>query len=196
MLVNDFNGDKVPDLALVDKTSGRIYVYSGDGTAVFTAVSGSPFSTQKIPSLAATGDFNGDSKIDFVIANSGATGTVDLALGQGDGTFTIQPSVALAAAAANPGLITSGDLDCDGQSDIIVSSTSGQSIIAYLAQGSGSTLSFSAGPSYSLLGGTDKAKVIVAAPFGSNNLSKKDIVVLATPSAGAAYLVLLKNDSH
>lgn len=196
MLVNDFNGDKEPDLALVNKTVGLIYVYSGNGTADFTAVSGSPFSTRQIPSLAATGDFNGDSKIDFVIANSDATGTVDLALGQGDGTFTIPPSVALAAAAANPRLITSGDLDCDGQSDVIVSSTSGQSIIAYLAQGSGSSLSFSAGPSYNLLSGTDKAKVIVAAPFGSNNLSKKDIVVLVTPSVGAAYLVLLKNDSH
>ena len=72
------------------------------------------------PDMAAVGDIDGDGKNDFVAPNSGGTvtgGNAGLSLNHGDGTFAA-PKVLLAG--TNPVAVAIGDVDGDGQNDIVV----------------------------------------------------------------------------
>ena len=86
--VGDFNNDGKLDVAVGTRNSrfsGTVAVYLGNGNGTFRA----PIKTKStIPiDVILAGDFNGDGKLDLVVADSrGALGTVFL--GNGDGTFT------------------------------------------------------------------------------------------------------------
>src|SRR5437868_1156551 len=73
--------------------------------------------TPEGPESVATGDFNGDGKIDLAITNSfNSTGnTVTVLLGNGDGTF--QPRVDYATGTF-PQAVAVGDVNGDGKQDL------------------------------------------------------------------------------
>jgi len=85
------------------------------------------FSTQSYPAgtapaAVARADFNGDGKLDAVVADSGNTSTNDpgglsVFLGNGDGTF--QPAIPVNAG-KNPVSVVVGDFNGDGNGDIVV----------------------------------------------------------------------------
>jgi hypothetical protein len=68
----------------------------------------------------ATGDFNGDGKPDFVVANGGAN-TVTILLGNGDGTFSA--SAVSPVTGIGPQAVAVGDFNGDGKADIAVANT-------------------------------------------------------------------------
>ena len=63
--VGDFNGDKVPDLAVANDGSASVLLGNGDGT--FQAVR--YFGAGSSPRSVAMGDFNGDGLQDLAVAN-------------------------------------------------------------------------------------------------------------------------------
>lgn len=63
----DFNGDGNVDWAGVDPYSGTVLVSLGDGTGAFTPALGSPYAVGGAPFALATGDFNGDGKVDLAV---------------------------------------------------------------------------------------------------------------------------------
>jgi uncharacterized protein (TIGR03437 family) len=63
----DFNGDGNIDWAGVDPYSGTVLVALGDGTGAFTPAPGSPYAVGGEPFGLATGDFNGDGKVDLAV---------------------------------------------------------------------------------------------------------------------------------
>ena len=67
------------------------------------------------PTAAAVGDFNGDGRADIVAVNSSSVGTVNVLLGNGDGTF--QPAKT-SAAGTTPTSVAVGDLNGDGRTDL------------------------------------------------------------------------------
>jgi hypothetical protein len=74
------------------------------------------------PAAVAVGDFNGDSKMDLAVVNSGNAaigddGDVSILLGNGDGTF--QPARNFAAG-KNPAVIAVADFNHDGRLDLVV----------------------------------------------------------------------------
>jgi uncharacterized repeat protein (TIGR01451 family) len=68
------------------------------------------------PAGIAVADFNGDSKLDIAVANTGSS-NVSILLGNGDGTF--QPAVNFSAG-NNPSAIAVGDFNGDGKLDLAV----------------------------------------------------------------------------
>jgi uncharacterized protein (TIGR03437 family) len=72
MVVGDFNGDYIPDLAIADFDSNNVTVLLGTGTGAFKTGPGSPYAAGTNPVSLAVGDFNSDGAADLVVVNSGS----------------------------------------------------------------------------------------------------------------------------
>jgi hypothetical protein len=132
----DFNGDGKMDLVVPnndghpDGKSGLILLGNGDGT--FTQ---GVALTSLDPSAAVVGDFNGDGLQDVAIVNTGNTGSVDIYLGKGDGTF--QPVTKYAQSTSSDyRTIVVGDFNGDGIQDLAITNHS-QGVLVLLGNGDG-----------------------------------------------------------
>jgi hypothetical protein len=168
----DFNADGSLDLATGD-------IELGYGKGAFNSA-GNLYATG-IPQGAAVGDFNADGKLDAIVASGGtpsdpASG-LDVALGNGDGTFT-QGSVILLGSYLSA--IVTGDFNGDGKLDLAVTDSGGNAVIILLGNGDGTFGS----PTTIPIGNYPTA--IIAADF--NNDGKLD---LATANNGDGTVTLL-----
>ena len=110
----DFNGDGIPDLAVIDSDNSVVDVLLGNGDGTFVAEATNP-PISGIPSHIATGDFNGDGTTDLAVQE--IAGTVGILLGNGDGTFAASGSV---NSASTNSPIAVADFNGDGKLDIAV----------------------------------------------------------------------------
>jgi hypothetical protein len=110
----DFNGDGKIDLAVVNSTLGCISVLLGKGDGTFGTATNYFVSS---PTWAAIDDFNGDAKLDLCVASDNPAGSVNLLLGYGDGSFT-EP-IEYFSTTTN-GFVTTGDVNGDRRSDLVV----------------------------------------------------------------------------
>jgi hypothetical protein len=131
--VADLNGDGRPDLLVTNACGdssncmgdGLVGVLLGNGDGTFqTAVS---YDSGGVYSEAvATGDVNGDGKVDLLVTNftacsNGDTcphGSVDALLGKGDGTF--QSALGYNSGASAATSVAVADVNGDGRPDIVV----------------------------------------------------------------------------
>jgi type II secretory pathway component GspD/PulD (secretin) len=96
------------------------------------------FTVGHVPAGVASGDFNGDGKLDLAVTNQGDA-TVSILLGNGDGTF---PTEKIFATGAGPTAVVVGDFNSDGKLDLAVSNFTDNTISILLGNGDGT---FSAG---------------------------------------------------
>jgi hypothetical protein len=82
---------------------------------------------------AASGDLNGDGRLDVVAANFGSD-TVSVLLGKGDGTFAAKVDY---ATGSHPNSLAVGDLDGDGKLDLVVASAYDDTVGVLLGKGDG-----------------------------------------------------------
>ena len=121
-IVNDFNGDGKPDLAVANSNCsfvtcppGSVSILLGDGHGGFGAAR-TDLATDTDPTYLALADFNGDGKLDMVVSTQ-VNNDVNVFLGNGNGTFqnfTTYP------VGMGPGFILATDLNGDGSSDLAV----------------------------------------------------------------------------
>ena len=144
VLPGDFNGDGNPDLMVeyfigvsccppASLYRGDLMVGNGDGT--FNLVQGAA----DLGGNVAQTDFDGDRKLDLVMAFS--TRRVSVLLGNGDGTFA-NPGLSLAVGFF-PSAVTTADLNGDKAPDIIVTNA-GDNTVSILLNNTGTDFSLSA----------------------------------------------------
>src|SRR5262249_32093017 len=109
----DVNKDSYPD-AIVGSYSGTLLLLGrSDGTF------GSPSVVQKLfASSVAVADFNHDGNLDIVPLASANSSLLNLALGNGNGTF--QPARTLPVDCTYCQSLTTGDFNNDGKPDLAV----------------------------------------------------------------------------
>jgi FG-GAP-like repeat/Abnormal spindle-like microcephaly-assoc'd, ASPM-SPD-2-Hydin len=125
MLAADFNGDGKLDLAVLDGIGNTtVFLGKGDGSMVQKQV------FRSSTTALVAGDFNGDAKLDLVVSGS----TVDIYLGNGDGTFGSPQRISPGSYAGGGPAV--GDFNGDGYLDLAVPNRSG-SLGVFLGKGDG-----------------------------------------------------------
>ena len=107
-------------VALATPTVVQFTGAATSGTATFAAAYNETLaSAYRTP--GAVGDLNNDGNLDLVQPNGLNSGTIGIRLGTGTGQLTIPASNATAAAGTSPDNVALGDIDGDGDLDIVVS---------------------------------------------------------------------------
>src|SRR5207245_1738207 len=137
VVVGDFNGDGVPDLAVaneldLDLSGGTVEVLLGKDDGTFQAARTVVAARARRTSIVV-GDFNGDGKPDLAVANFGSN-TVSVLLGNGDGTFQAPLTV---ASATGPRSVAVGDFNGDGTLDLAVADWGSNTVSVLLGNGDG-----------------------------------------------------------
>ena len=131
------------------------------------------------PYSGASGDFNGDGKLDIVVTNSGAD-SVGVLLGNGDGTFRTMVNYGVGFTPVAIGL---GDFNGDGKMDLAVANLNDNTVSILLGNGDGT---FQPAVSYGV--GTNPVSLAVA---DFNGDGKADLAVANL--TGNTVSVLLGN---
>jgi tetratricopeptide (TPR) repeat protein len=155
--VGDFNGDGHLDLVVAlnnaTGTGSTVAILLGNGNASFQAATSYPVGvvTQVGPNpwCVAVGDLNGDGISDLAV--SCLQGSVNVLLGNGDGTFQAAQTYPVGSCFIdNPiparNSVVIGDFNGDGKPDLAVVNSQGNNVSVLLSNGDGT---FPAAPNYS-----------------------------------------------
>lgn len=113
VVVGDFNGDGIPDLAAGNIINSNVSILLGKGDGAFTAEPNLDMGSA--PQSLVVADFNGDGLPDLAVVSGSS---VLVFIGKGDGTF--EPNPVSLAAGLGPQGIAAGDLNGDGIVDLVV----------------------------------------------------------------------------
>jgi hypothetical protein len=195
--VADLNGDGRPDLAVANEQSQDVTILLGDGRGGFTPAKGSPFAAGQQPNDVAIGDFNRDGKLDLAFANHEAKHLTVL-LGDGRGGFAPAPGSPFAVVVRpHTHGVAAGDLNGDGNLDLLTDSWGDDQVAILLGDGRGS---FKPGP-FLTVGKHPYQRVRIADVDGdrrddilTTNLEGDDVTVLLgdgkggfKPAAGSPF---------
>ncbi len=176
----DYSTAREPEVVLTSDVNrdGKTDVITGNINSISVLLnSGSGFSSHVDTPLAADllamglGDFNRDGNVDVVVVDQ--TSTVNVLLGNGDGTFTAGQAFYGGKQAE---AIAVGDVNSDGKLDLAVGHTQGSSVTIWQGNGDG-TFTKGAG----LSAGNNPTQLFIADFTGDG---KMDVISLAGSSQG------------
>jgi hypothetical protein len=129
----DFNRDGYPDLVGATEDGVDVYLATGKGVYGPRTTYTLPFS----PVHIETPDVNNDGYPDLVLASSDPNSTIMILLNNGDGTF--RPGTPITLSAQSQGWAAAGDLNNDGNVDLVVREqlSSSSQFVIYLGHGDG-----------------------------------------------------------
>jgi hypothetical protein len=181
LALGDIDGDGDLDFVTTAGSSNSVFLSINDGAGTFSGRSGPAVGTN--PADVALADVDGDGDLDIVTTNY-ASGTVSVRLNNGTGLFTAPATTPNPAAGASPGALALGDVDADGDLDLLVTGA-GSLVTVLLNNGAGGFASVgtaAVGPSAQGL--------ILADVDGDGDLD------LATTSATANTISLRLNEAQ
>ncbi len=130
----DMNGDGVADIVVSNSDSNTVGILLSDDRGGVSPVN--TVGTGSRPLLLATGDFNGDGKIDVVTANYDSD-NLSLLLGDGHGNLTAATTIGIEGTHPHPRSVTVGDVNKDGNLDIVVANEGNSSVDVLIGDGHG-----------------------------------------------------------
>lgn len=174
----DFNNDGALDLAVAHIGAASVSVFTANGSGGFNAKQ--DFAIGSGSFNLTVGDFNLDGNKDIAAANSlaNAGGAVSVLLGNGNGTFGAKTDF---AAGASPTGIATGDLNGDGNPDLITTNGNTGQLVTLSGNGNGS---FGAGVTVALTGVS--TRILVA---DVNHDGKLDLIATVPGASQAAVLI-------
>jgi len=185
IVVGNFNGDKNLDLAVAEPFTDSVTVLLGNGDGTFNQGStisfgeSFPFVPQNI--ALATGDFRNNGLTDLAVVSSNFYygDTLDVLLGNGDGTFQAPqgPTAISLGSGVYPIGIVAGHFTNNGILDLATADSSGggtDDYSVYLGNGDGT---FQA-PTQFALGGTGYSTALVTGDFAGNG--RTDLAITQT----------------
>jgi hypothetical protein len=128
LAIADFNGDGLPDVAVISSADNQAIVFLSQGNGSFKA--GKAINAGPAPGAIVAGDFNGDGHMDMAIVSAEGTG---IFLGKGDGTF--KPVANIRNAFGNA--IAVADFNGDGKLDLVVGDNQFGTLDLLLGNGDG-----------------------------------------------------------
>jgi hypothetical protein len=166
VVAGDFNHDGKLDLAVTDEPGVSVLLGNGDGS--FQAPVSYKVKSNSGAQNIAIADLNNDGNLDLVVTTIDANPSLQIFLGNGDGTFQA-PRVTLIAL-DTPLSVAVADFNGDGNVDVVIG-TWGNVVGVFLGDGKGN---LQAEVKYPLLGGGHAGVIAVG---DINNDGKLDLVV-------------------
>lgn len=131
----DLNNDGNADIVVTDTWNDNIMVYMGNGNGTFQ--SQRTYATGTDPGRLVISDFNNDGIFDVSVVNAtgDAAAALSVLIGNGDGSFKAHN--VLAGVAGFHTDVNSGDLNGDGNIDLVLTTESSGQVLTYLGNGNG-----------------------------------------------------------
>jgi type II secretory pathway component GspD/PulD (secretin) len=135
LTVGDFNGDGLPDLAIVDQGTNQVTVLQGNGDGTFKEFLKSPYTVGNFPVAIASGSLNGSTGPGLAVVNQNDN-TLTVLLGDGTGAFLFDANSPLKTD-TKPSRVTIGNFLQQTNSGIAVTNSGVGTVTVYVDLGTG-----------------------------------------------------------
>jgi hypothetical protein len=187
VVVADFDKDGKSDLATSNGTTDNVSVLLGDGMGSFGAAAIFDLNGGMTPRSMVAGDFNRDGQLDLATANQDSDNVSVLLNLTAPTPGNYGPVQRFNPNGGSAFALTTGDINADGNPDIITVNDGSNNISVLMGDGMGS---FAIGTTFGIGGGTGPRSVVIG---DFNKDGKADV---ATANNGTANIsVLLGNGS-
>lgn len=135
MALGDLNNDGDLDMIVLNRGSDSFNVYMGGSGGGFNGLPNSPIEVGSGPASLALGDLNRDGNTDVAVANEDSD-NISVMLGDGSGYFR-EAAGSPIEGVNSPRSVALGDLDGDGDLDMVVANSSSDDISVLFGNGLG-----------------------------------------------------------